>query len=103
MSAVDLCDDGLVLRLYIQPKASRDSIIGLHGDELKVAITAPPVDGQANAHLVKFLGKQFRVAKSQVIIEKGELGRHKQVKILHPQHLPSGVEALIKQDIPCKK
>ncbi|STV86573.1 Uncharacterised ACR, YggU family COG1872 [Klebsiella michiganensis] len=74
MSAVEACADGLVLRLYIQPKASRDSIVGLHGDELKVAITAPPVDGQANAHLVKFLAKQFRVAKSQVLIEKGELG-----------------------------
>ena len=47
MSAVTPCDDGLVLRLYIQPKASRDSIVGLHGDEVKVAITAPPVDGQA--------------------------------------------------------
>lgn len=58
MSAVEACADGLVLRLYIQPKASRDSIVGLHGDELKVAITAPPVDGQANAHLVKFLAKQ---------------------------------------------
>lgn len=66
MSAVTPCDDGLVLRLYIQPKASRDSIVGLHGDEVKVAITAPPVDGQANSHLVKFLGKQFRVAKSQL-------------------------------------
>ncbi len=35
MSAVSPCADGLVLRLYIQPKASRDSIVGLHGDELK--------------------------------------------------------------------
>ncbi|BBQ82272.1 MULTISPECIES: DUF167 family protein YggU [Enterobacteriaceae] len=94
MSAVTLCDDGLVLRLYIQPKASRDAIVGVHGDELKVAITAPPVDGQANAHLVKYLAKQFKVAKSQVIIEKGELGRHKQVKIIHPQQIPSGVDAL---------
>lgn len=94
MSAVSACDDGLVLRLYIQPKASRDSIVGLHGDELKVAITAPPVDGQANAHLVKYLAKQFRVAKSQVIIEKGELGRHKQVKILNPQQIPTEVAAL---------
>lgn len=94
MSAVVICADGLVLRLYIQPKASRDSIVGLHGDELKVAITAPPVDGQANAHLIKYLAKQFRVAKSQVILEKGELGRHKQVKIIHPQHIPQGVAAL---------
>ncbi|AIQ99940.1 YggU family protein [Pluralibacter gergoviae] len=103
MSAAEYQSDGLVLRLYIQPKASRDSIVGLHGDELKVAITAPPVDGQANAHLVKFLAKQFRVAKSQVVIEKGELGRHKQVKILQPQQIPSAVEALTTQDTPCKK
>ncbi|EKY3223668.1 DUF167 family protein YggU [Cronobacter dublinensis] len=94
MSAVSKTVDGLVLRLYIQPKASRDSIIGLHGDELKVAITAPPVDGQANAHLVKYLAKKFRVAKSQVVIEKGELGRHKQVKIIEPQQIPTEVAAV---------
>ena len=98
MSAVSTCADGLVLRLYIQPKASRDTIIGLHGDEVKVAIAAPPVDGQANAHLVKYLAKQFRVAKSQVLLEKGELGRHKQVKILNPQQIPTEVAALIQQD-----
>ncbi|KFD23231.1 DUF167 family protein YggU [Yokenella regensburgei] len=94
MSAVESADGALVLRLYIQPKASRDSIVGLHGGELKVAITAPPVDGQANAHLVKYLAKQFKVAKSQVIIEKGELGRHKQVRIMNPQNIPTNVAAL---------
>ncbi len=94
VSAVSKTVDGLVLRLYIQPKASHDSIIGLHGDELKVAITAPPVDGQANAHLVKYLAKQFRVAKSQVVIEKGELGRHKQIKIIEPQQIPTEVAAV---------
>ena len=62
---------------------------------VKVAITAPPVDGQANSHLVKFLGKQFRVAKSQVVIEKGELGRHKQIKIINPQQIPPEIAALI--------
>ncbi|NDJ56398.1 YggU family protein [Enterobacteriaceae bacterium 4M9] len=95
MSAVSETADGLVLRLYIQPKASRDALVGVHGDELKVAITAPPVDGQANAHLVKFLAKQFRVAKGQVVIEKGELGRHKQVKIINPQQIPTNVAELI--------
>lgn len=95
MSAVSQTPDGLVLRLYIQPKASRDCIIGLHGDELKVAITAPPIDGKANAHLVKYLAKQFRVAKSQVLVEKGELGRHKQIKIIDPQQIPTEVAALL--------
>ncbi|MFB0713084.1 DUF167 family protein YggU [Buttiauxella noackiae] len=95
MSAVSQTEDGLVLRLYIQPKASRDSIVGLHGDELKVAITAPPIDGKANAHLVKYLAKLFRVAKSQVLVEKGELGRHKQIKIINPQQIPTEVAALL--------
>ena len=53
--------DDLLLRLVLQPKASRDAFVGLLGDELKVAITAPPVDGQANKHLIKFLSKQFRI------------------------------------------
>ncbi|WP_313107608.1 DUF167 family protein YggU [Atlantibacter sp.] len=95
MSAVERAATGLTLRLYIQPKASRDSIIGLHGDEVKIAITAPPVDGQANAHLVKFLAKQFRVPKSQVTIEKGETGRHKQIVITEPQQIPPAIAALL--------
>ena len=95
--AVKYEKEALVLRLYIQPKASRDQIVGLHGDELKVAITAPPVDGQANAHLQKFIAKQFRVAKSQVVIEKGELGRHKQVRISQPQQIPEVVSTLRSQ------
>ena len=95
LSVVRQTADGLVLRLYIQPKASRDSIIGPHGDELKVAITAPPVDGKANAHLVKYLAKCFRVAKGQVLVEKGELGRHKQIKIIDPQQIPTQVAALL--------
>lgn len=90
MSAVTRCEDGLVLRLYIQPKASRDSIVGLHGDEVKVAITAPPVDGQANSHLIKFLGKQFRVAKSQIVIEKGEFGPSQTSKNYSPATDPAG-------------
>lgn len=95
MNAVSQQPDGLRLRLYIQPKASRDQILGLHGDELKIAITAPPVDGQANAHLIKYLAKQFRVAKSQIVIEKGELGRHKQVFIPQSQHIPDNIAVLM--------
>ncbi|SDI01101.1 hypothetical protein SAMN04488136_14429 [Vibrio xiamenensis] len=87
--------DDVVLRLYIQPKASRDKIVGLHGEELKVAITAPPVDGKANAHLSKYLAKLFKVAKGLVDIEKGELGRHKQVRIHSPQQIPDDIKAIL--------
>ncbi len=93
-------NDDLLLRLYIiQPKASRDAIVGQHGDELKVAITAPPIDGKANAYLCKFLAKQCRVAKGAVIIEKGELGRHKQVRILAPAQIPSVISAYLEESL----
>ena len=88
MMAITQHNDDLILRLYVQPKASRDKIIGLHNDEIKVAITAPPVDGKANSHLIKYLAKQFHVAKSKLVIEKGELGRHKQVRIIAPLVIP---------------
>ena len=87
--------DTLWLDLYIQPKASRDQFQGLHGDELKLAITAPPVDGQANSHLIKFLAKQFKVAKGQVAIVKGELGRHKTVTISAPKQYPAEIAELL--------
>ncbi|BCL71312.1 hypothetical protein VINI7043_12916 [Vibrio nigripulchritudo ATCC 27043] len=93
--AVEIENDEVLLRLYIQPKASRDKIVGKHGDELKIAITAPPVDGKANSHLIKYLAKQFKVPKGQVKIEKGELGRHKQVRIISPQNLPNEIQALL--------
>lgn len=87
--------EDIVLRLYIQPKASRDKIIGQHGEELKVAITAPPVDGKANAHLSKFLAKQFKVAKGLIHIDKGELGRHKQIRVTSPKQIPSEIKAIL--------
>ncbi|GAL30979.1 hypotheitcal protein [Vibrio variabilis] len=46
MPAVVRVGDDLILRIYVQPKASRDKLVGEHGDEFKVAITAPPVDGR---------------------------------------------------------
>lgn len=94
MSPVSQTPDGLLLRVYIQPKAHRDAVVGLHGDALKIAITAPPVDGKANSHLRAYLARQFRVAKSQVILVRGETSRHKQIKIINPQQLPTDVAAL---------
>ncbi|MEL4292977.1 DUF167 family protein YggU [Shewanella xiamenensis] len=95
MSAVIMQQGDLLLNLYIQPKASRDQIVGLHGDELKVAITAPPIDGKANAHLSKYLAKAFKVSKSDVHILKGELGRHKLVRISAPKNVPTEIATLL--------
>lgn len=99
MTAVEQIGENLRLRIFLQPKASRDQIIGLHDEELKVTITAPPIDGQANAHLLKFLSKAFKVPKSAIQLEKGELSRHKQVFISAPKQLPSVVIELLNQAV----
>ena len=85
--------EDLILDCHLQPKASKDEFAGLHGERLKIRITAPPVEGKANAHLLAFLGKAFGVARSQVTLESGELNRQKRVRIHTPQKLPAGLAA----------
>jgi len=80
--------EDLILDCHLQPKASRDEFAGLHGERLKIRLTAPPVEGKANAHLLAFLGKAFGVPKSQVKLESGELNRQKRVRIPRPSKLP---------------
>lgn len=96
MQAVEKVENpqGIRLRIFLQPKASRDQIVGLHDNELKIAITAPPVDGAANAHLLKYLSKLFKVPKSSIVLEKGELQRHKQIFIPSPKVMPKEVEGI---------
>ena len=83
--------EDLLLAVHLQPKASKDEFAGLHGDRLKIRLTAPPVEGKANAHLMAFLAKAFGVPKSQVSLESGELNHQKRVRIARPQRLPDGL------------
>lgn len=83
--------DDVVLRVRVQPRASRDEIAGEYGDALKIRITAPPVDGAANAHLVHWLAEQFHVPKSHVSLESGETGRDKRLRIRSPRKLLPGM------------
>ncbi len=78
-----------MLSLHVQPRASRDEVVGVRGDRLKLRITAPPVDGSANAHLVRYLARQFCVPKSQVEILSGESGRDKRLAIRQPREIPA--------------
>lgn len=72
---------GIKLALFVQPKASKNEIIGPHNGALKIKITAPPVDGKANAALIEFLSDVLDVPKRQIEILKGETGRNKSVEI----------------------
>ncbi len=66
-----------LLRVYVQPRASRNEICGIHGDALKVALTAPPVDGQANKAVILFFSQRFSVRKNDVRLLSGEQSRFK--------------------------
>lgn len=87
--------ENLILHCHVQPKAAHDEIVGVHGDRLKLRITAPPVDGKANEHIVKWFSKLFKVSKSDIEILQGELGRQKTLRIKQPQLIP--VEAAIER------
>lgn len=78
----------LVLAVHLQPRARQDEIVGAHGDRLKIRITAPPVDGKANAHLIRFLAETCGVATSAVELIAGTTGRDKRLRIRAPRLLP---------------
>jgi len=83
--------EDLILHCHFQPKAANDEIVGIHGDRLKIRITAPPVDGKANEHIIKWFSKLFKVPKSNIEILQGELGRQKTLRIHSPQALPKEI------------
>ncbi len=69
--------DGATLAVRAQPGAKKDAVLGRHGDSLKVAVTAPPEDGRANAALVEHLKTVLGVKRSQVVLLSGEKNRNK--------------------------
>ncbi len=88
----------LILFVKVQPKASKDELGEVinnetQADQIKIRITAPPVDGKANKHLIAYLGKLFKVSKSQIILLSGETGRNKKLLIQAPKQLPDMIKA----------
>jgi len=86
----------LVLSVYVQPRASKNQLCGLVGDELKIRLTSPPVDGAANKLCREFLAELFDVSKSAVEIVSGETSRHKRLRISgdHPGQFSKQISAI---------
>ncbi|MGA8298411.1 MAG: DUF167 domain-containing protein [Terriglobales bacterium] len=68
--------------MKVHPRAKKNAITGEIGDALKVALTAPPVDGKANAACIEFFAKLLNVPRSSVTIASGETSRNKVVRIM---------------------
>jgi uncharacterized protein len=72
---------GVHLWLRIQPRASREEVVGVSGDAIRIRLTAPPVDGAANEALVRFLAVRLEVPRSAVELVSGLTGRTKLVAV----------------------
>ncbi len=91
-------DGRTLLRVYVQPRASRNGFAGVYGDAIKLAITAPPVDGKANAAVIKFLASFLDLKKKDLEIKYGLQSRTKHVLIAKrsPEEILTRIETVFK-------
>jgi len=71
----------ILLNIRVGPRASKSEVVGERDDSLKVRVTSPPVDGAANAEIVKLLAKTLGVSRSAVAIVSGKTSKAKQIRI----------------------
>jgi uncharacterized protein (TIGR00251 family) len=72
---------GILIRVFVQPKARREQVVGLHGDRLKLAVTEPPDKGKANAAVIRLLAEVLQVAPSKVELLRGDTSRQKDLVV----------------------
>lgn len=73
--------DGLYLRIRVQPRSSKNEVCGVQGNALKIKLTAPPVEGEANKRLIEFLSGFLDIKKSALAIDSGDKSKNKRVKV----------------------
>jgi uncharacterized protein len=78
---VRAADGGVTLTVRVTPRASRNQVIGLDHGAIKIKLTAPPVEGAANAALIEFVAEWLGVRKNAVSIAGGDKSRHKLVYV----------------------
>ncbi|PYS99336.1 MAG: YggU family protein [Acidobacteria bacterium] len=84
--------DGFTITVRVIPRSSRAEIVGEIEGAVKVRVSSPPVDGAANAEIVRLISKKLGVAKSAVAIVSGETSRTKRLRV-------SGVNAQKLRDV----
>jgi uncharacterized protein (TIGR00251 family) len=73
---------GVTFAVKVHPRARKDAVTGTVGDALKVALTAPPVDGKANDACIELFAKLLKVPRSSVTIAAGQTSRNKVIRVL---------------------
>ncbi len=81
MEVVESTENGVIVRVRVRPKASKNAVSAEPGRRVRIAVTAPPEDGAANKAVVKLLAKTVGVPKSAVKITHGGKGRDKTLSL----------------------
>ena len=92
MSLVEEIPEGITFRVYVQPRSSKNRIVGCHGDALKITLKAPPVGGAANKMCIQFLAKTLGMPKSSLEILSGDTGRTKRLLLRYSDENASRIE-----------
>lgn len=79
--AVKAQQGGSVVCCHVQPNASKTAVVGMYGEELKVSLKTPPVDGKANKELCRFLADEFSLPASSVQLISGQTSRRKRILV----------------------
>jgi uncharacterized protein (TIGR00251 family) len=72
---------GTTFAVKVQPRARKNAVTGVVGDALKLALTAPPVEGRANQAVIEFFADLFKIPRSSVTIASGATGRSKVIRV----------------------
>ncbi len=81
VAMVEESGDGVVISLLVSPRARRERVVGVHGEMVKVQVSAPPEGGRANRSVVRLIARWLGVAEGQVSIISGHTGRRKRVRV----------------------
>jgi len=81
MLSINKNSKGIVFKVFVQPKSSKNMISGLYGDAVKIKLTSPPVDGAANKMCIKYLSDIMKIPKSKIEILSGHTSRTKHIII----------------------
>lgn len=84
-------EDVIVLKIYVQPGAKHNEIVGLYNDALKIRVATPAIDGRANVALLKYIAELFEVSRREIILKRGDTSRYKSIEVrnsrVNPDHL----------------
>lgn len=83
------------IRVFVQPRASRPGVAGVHGDALKVRVAAPPEDGRANDEVCHLLARALRVHRRAVVVSAGHTSRAKTVEVGCPDAATAAARAAL--------